>query len=65
MAEVMAGVGGLWMGSAQRARGMGLDPIQFLKNNDSYSFFSALGDLIVTGPTGTNINDLWFGLVYR
>jgi glycerate 2-kinase len=48
-----------------RARGMGLDPVQFLKNNDSYSFFSALGDLTVTGPTGTNVGDLWFGLVYR
>jgi glycerate 2-kinase len=48
-----------------RARGMVLDPVQFLKNNDSYSFFSALGDLTVTGPTGTNVGDLWFGLVYR
>jgi hydroxypyruvate reductase len=41
-----------------RARRMGLDPIEFLRNNDSYSFFSALKDLIFTGPTKTNVNDL-------
>lgn len=47
-----------------RARALGLDPQQHLDRNDSYSFFAALGDLIITGPTGTNVNDLWFGLVY-
>lgn len=40
-----------------RARDMGLDPATFLSNNDSYSFFEALGDLVVTGPTLTNVND--------
>jgi glycerate 2-kinase len=29
-----------------------------LSENDSYGFFSRLGDLIVTGPTGTNVNDI-------
>jgi glycerate 2-kinase len=29
-----------------------------LAENDSYSFFSKLGDLIVTGSTGTNVNDI-------
>ncbi|MBS7609560.1 glycerate kinase [Candidatus Bathyarchaeota archaeon] len=42
----------------ERARGMGLDPMEFLRNNDSYSFFLALKDLIFTGPTKTNVNDL-------
>ena len=41
-----------------RSKKLGLDPVEALRNNDSYSFFSKLGDLIVTGPTGTNVNDL-------
>lgn len=41
-----------------RARASGLDPQAALANNDSYPFFEALGDLIKTGPTGTNVNDL-------
>lgn len=41
-----------------RARNMGLKHAEFLMNNDSYSFFSRLDDLIFTGPTGTNVNDL-------
>jgi hydroxypyruvate reductase len=36
----------------------GLDPSAYLKNNDAYHFFQALGDLIKTGPTMTNVNDL-------
>ncbi len=40
-----------------RARAMGMDPAAFLADNDSYGFFSALGDLVVTGPTLTNVND--------
>ena len=40
-----------------RARTMGLDPRAHLHNNDAYSFFARLGDLIVTGPTLTNVND--------
>ncbi len=47
-----------------RARALGLDPQRFLDDNDSYSLFAALHDLIRTGPTGTNVNDLMFGLVY-
>jgi glycerate-2-kinase len=31
---------------------------EYLANNDSYNFFSKLGDLIFTGPTGTNVNDI-------
>ncbi len=40
-----------------RARQSGLDAEAFLANNDGYSFFEALGDLVVTGPTLTNVND--------
>ena len=42
------------------ARELGLDPEQYLANNDSYHFFEALGELILTGPTNTNVNDLAF-----
>jgi glycerate-2-kinase len=41
-----------------RAGEMGLAPEKFLAENDSYNFFSKLGDLIMTGPTGTNVNDI-------
>ncbi|MGI8896856.1 MAG: glycerate kinase type-2 family protein [Pyrinomonadaceae bacterium] len=42
------------------ARGLsrGLHPESFLENSDSFTFFNALGDAIVTGPTGTNVRDL-------
>ncbi len=46
--------------TVSRASAKQLDPHQFLKNNDSYHFFAALGDLLITGPTGTNVNDLVF-----
>jgi len=41
-----------------RAMKTGLAPEEYLVNNDSYHFFSKLGDLIFTGPTGTNVNDI-------
>ena len=40
-----------------RAEAAGLDAKAMLADNDAYSFFAALGDLIVTGPTLTNVND--------
>ena len=40
-----------------RAKAAGLDPQQYLANNNSFEFFSQIGDLIVTGPTLTNVND--------
>ena len=46
-----------------RARAAGLQPSHFLRDNDAYSFFAALGDLIQTGPTGTNVGDLQIFLV--
>jgi len=41
-----------------RACKAGLDPLRALAENDSYTFFKALGDLVFTGPTMTNVNDL-------
>ena len=46
--------------SAQRAASLGLDAADYLARNDAYSFFDVLGDLLKTGPTGTNVNDLIF-----
>ncbi len=43
-----------------RARALGLDPLDYLKRHDAYHFFEHLGDLLKTGPTQTNVNDLWF-----
>lgn len=43
--------------SLTRARALGLDPAAMLRDNDGYSLFRALGDLVVTGPTLTNVND--------
>jgi len=40
-----------------RARAARLEPKRLLADNDGYGFFSALGDLVVTGPTRTNVND--------
>ena len=42
----------------QRAHDLGLDANGYLARSDSYSFFEHLGDLIVTGATGTNVRDL-------
>lgn len=47
-----------------RAHALGLDPLLHLRDNDSHPLFSALGDLIVTGPTGTNVNDI-YGVIFR
>lgn len=43
--------------SVQRARQQGLDAAALLDDNDSHRFFAALDDLVVTGPTRTNVND--------
>lgn len=42
----------------QRAQNLNLDAKQFLARSDSYTFFEQLNDLVVTGPTGTNVRDL-------
>jgi hydroxypyruvate reductase len=44
--------------SAARAAAHGLSPEAALRDNDAYPFFAALGDLLITGPTGTNVGDV-------
>ena len=41
----------------QRAQALGLSLNAYQQRNDAYGFFSALDDLVVTGPTHTNVND--------
>ncbi|MGB9959144.1 MAG: glycerate kinase type-2 family protein [Candidatus Bathyarchaeales archaeon] len=41
-----------------KAEKIGLEAEEYLAGNDSYHFFSKIGDLIFTGPTGTNVNDI-------
>ncbi len=43
--------------SLERAGGLGLKPREMLGNNDAHSFFTALHDSVITGPTLTNVND--------
>lgn len=40
-----------------RAREKGIKALDYLDNNDGYSFFEKIGDLVITGPTMTNVND--------
>ena len=49
--------------TAEIIRASGLSPEKYLENNDSYNALKAGGALIVTGPTGTNVNDLAFVLI--
>jgi hydroxypyruvate reductase len=51
--------------SLARAAAAGLDAKAHLARNDAYSFFAGLGDLVVTGPTLTNVNDFRAVLVER
>ena len=46
-----------------RAKAKGLDPLDYLRRNDSYHFLQALGDLVITGPTRTNVMDVYMVLV--
>ena len=46
-----------------RAESMGLDPKVHLENNDAYPFFKKMGDLLITGPTHTNVMDVRIILV--
>ena len=49
--------------TVRRAQAQGMSAVDFLLRNDAYTFFDRLGDLIRTGPTNTNVNDLMFILV--
>lgn len=49
--------------TVEAGRAAGLDPLDCLARNNSHAFLEAAGELIVTGPTGTNVNDLTLVLV--
>jgi len=51
-------------GTVARARALGMSAADHLARNDAYPFFDCLGDLIRTGPTNTNVNDLTFILAH-
>ena len=46
-----------------KAKGVGLNPQEYLDNNDSYNFFKQLDSLLITGPTGTNVMDIQIILI--
>ncbi len=48
-----------------RARQLGIEPEAALATNDSASFFAQVGGLVITGPSGTNVNDLYAGFRRR
>ncbi|HDS59808.1 MAG TPA: hypothetical protein ENN54_05925, partial [Thermoplasmatales archaeon] len=50
--------------SLQRARELRLDPLDYLRRNDSHTFFKKMGDALFTGPTGTNVMDVVIALRY-
>ncbi len=50
-------------GTLDRAREQGRNPLVDLRRNDSYHFLAVAGDLLVTGPTGTHVNDVVLALV--
>lgn len=47
-----------------RGRALGLSAQESLGKNDAYTYFAALGDLVKTGPTGTNVADVALGLIH-
>ncbi len=49
--------------TVSRATNRGMDPLSYLNNNDAYHFFEKLDDLIITGPTNTNVMDLQIILI--
>ena len=50
-------------GTVERAILRGMDARGYLSNNDSYTFFKNIGDLLITGPTGTNVMDMIVAVV--
>ena len=56
---------GAWVGpsTTRRIRAAGFDPVDTLREHRAYPALDAAGALVRTGPTGTNVRDLWFGLL--
>ena len=51
--------------TVMRGLKLAMYPEQYLRNNDSYHYFSKLKDLVITGPTGTNVSDIMILAVGR
>ncbi len=49
--------------TVERALRVHMDPDSYLRENNSSPFFERLNDLVITGPTGTNVNDVFIGIV--
>ncbi len=49
--------------TVKRAQKIGIDPFKMLETNNSYGFFKKVGGHIITGPTHTNVNDIYLALV--
>ncbi len=49
--------------TVERGLRVHMDPESYLRENNSYPFFERLNDLVITGPTGTNVNDIFIGVV--
>lgn len=49
--------------SAAQMRAAGVDPLASLANNDAYNALNSAESLLITGPTGTNVNDISFVLI--
>lgn len=51
--------------SVTRGQHQGVDPVASLRNNDSATFFRRAGGLVITGPSGTNVNDVYIAVRIR
>ena len=62
--DAMTGLAGAIgdVGTPRRARDAGVDPVRALTQNDSLSVFEVAGGAVETGPTGTNVNDLYIAV---
>ena len=49
--------------TVKRGKEMGMEALDYLKNNDAYHYFKGTDDLLMTGPTNTNVMDVRFVLV--
>jgi glycerate-2-kinase len=49
--------------TVRKARSLGMNPEDYLENNDSFHFFEKVGGLLITGPTGTNVMDIQITLL--
>jgi hydroxypyruvate reductase/glycerate 2-kinase len=51
--------------TVKKAKALGVNPYEYLDNNDSYNFLKKIDELLITGPTGTNVMDIQILLVEK